>query len=271
MSPRQPPIVVGFDGSDDSKRAAEWAAALALAVPGTPLHLVHSLVLPPLPFASPGHQVESLLAEHEREARAALDAAAAALASKGLEVETFARAWLPAETVLEHANETRSGLIVVGQRGTRASRLLLGSVSNEIARAAAQPSAVVRGEPRAVPPRRVLLALDGSAPAARAAAAARHWCPGAAFLAVRVREGGDADDESALRRDLSANGFDAAALDARVLEGAPAEALLDLCEREAIDLVAAGRRGLSAWRELLLGGVSEKLAQLAPCPVLLAR
>jgi nucleotide-binding universal stress UspA family protein len=271
MSPRQPPIVVGFDGSEDSKRAAEWAAALALAVPGTPLHLVLALVLPPLPFAAPGHQVEQLLAAHEREARAALDAAAAALGAKGLEVETFARAWLPAETVLEHASETRSGLIVVGQRGARGTRLLLGSVSSEIARAAAQPCVVVRGEPRAAPPRRVLLALDGSAPAARAASAARRWCPGATFLAVRVREGGDADDERALRRDLAADGFDDTALEVRLLDGSVAETLLDVCEREPIDLVAAGRRGLSAWKELLLGGVSEKLVQLAPCPVLLAR
>jgi nucleotide-binding universal stress UspA family protein len=55
--------------------------------------------------------------------------------------------------------------------------------------------------------------------------------------------------------------------------GSPAEHLLELA-REGVDggfdLLAAGRTGHSGWRNLLLGGVAEKLLQLAPCPVLLA-
>jgi nucleotide-binding universal stress UspA family protein len=46
--------------------------------------------------------------------------------------------------------------------------------------------------------------------------------------------------------------------------------LLRLAAGEAIELVAAGRRGHSAWSERVLGGVTEKLLQLAPCPVLVA-
>ena len=43
-----------------------------------------------------------------------------------------------------------------------------------------------------------------------------------------------------------------------------------LARGEGADLITAGRRGQSAWEDLLTGSVSDKLLQLAPCPVLLA-
>jgi len=66
-----------------------------------------------------------------------------------------------------------------------------------------------------------------------------------------------------------------AGLDARRIErvesvGDPAARLLEVAETATVDLIAAGRRGHSSWQELLVGGVSEKLLQLAPCPVLVA-
>lgn len=274
MTPVISPIVVGFDGSGDSRRAAAWAAALAREHPGTALHLVHALTLPAIPFPSSGITVDQLIARHEAEIRDAMERERRELATDGLAVELYLRRWLPVESVLEYAEEHAAGLIVVGQRGVRATRLLLGSVSSAIARAAEVPIVVVRGELRARPPARVLVALDGSEVGARAAAAARRWCPHARFLAVSVRDGRENADETALRRQLDAAGFDRAATELRLLDGPVAESLLAVLEEEReggpIDLVAAGRRGLSRWTEMLLGAVSEKLVQLAPCPVLLA-
>jgi nucleotide-binding universal stress UspA family protein len=56
----------------------------------------------------------------------------------------------------------------------------------------------------------------------------------------------------------------------RVADGPAAPALLALAAEESVDLVAAGRRGRSGWRERVLGGVADKLLHLAPCPVLVA-
>ncbi len=270
MTPVIPPIVVGFDGSGDSKRAAAWAAAVARTHPGTALHLVHALTLPPIPFPSPGVTVDQLIARHEAEIRGALEEQQRELASGGLVIELHVRRWLPVESVLEHAQEHSSQLIVVGQRGARATRLLLGSVSSALARAAEVPTVVVRGERDTAPPAVVLVALDGSAAGGRAAAAARRWCPKARYLAIAVRDGAESLDEAALRRQLAAAGLDGDATELRLLDAPVAETLLSIAESEPVDLIAAGRRGLSRWTEMLLGAVSEKLVQLAPCPVLLA-
>ena len=270
MSSTTPIITVAFDGSEDSRRAAAWAVAAARERPGTSVHLVHALTLPPIPSVFPEITVDQLFANHEREIRDALEREQLGGVSSGVEIEGLVRRWFPVETVLDHVRETGSELIVVGQRGARATRLLLGSVSSALARAAEVPTVVVRGARGAVPPRTVLLAFDGSAASGRAAAAAYRWFPNAKFVALAVRDGEAPADEPTLRQSLQRLSIEAAESELRVLDGPVAETLLDVAESERFDLVAAGRRGLSRWSELLLGAVSERLVQLAPCPVLLA-
>jgi nucleotide-binding universal stress UspA family protein len=265
-------VVVGFDGSDDAIRAADWAVEVARRR-NAAVHLVHALALPPIPlFDHHGWTVAELLERHEAEMRSRLEAERARLAARGIEVEVHLRRWLPVDTLLEHAAAAGAGLVVVGRHGAGASRLLLGSVSAAVARGARQPVAIVRGTPHASPPRKALLAVDGSGAARQAAAALALWAPDAEVLAVHVRthDSEDLPDVQALSRWLADAGLAGGRCRPLLAEGAVAGTLLDLAEREDVDLIAAGRRGLSSWQALLLGGVSEKLLQLAPCPLLLA-
>lgn len=48
-------------------------------------------------------------------------------------------------------------------------------------------------------------------------------------------------------------------------EGDPAQTILDCAERNGADLIVMGSRGLGNWKGLLLGSVSQKVAQLAKC------
>jgi nucleotide-binding universal stress UspA family protein len=50
--------------------------------------------------------------------------------------------------------------------------------------------------------------------------------------------------------------------------GDPAETIIDTIRRERADIVVVGRRGRSRLSGLLLGSVSQKLASLAPCAVM---
>lgn len=50
--------------------------------------------------------------------------------------------------------------------------------------------------------------------------------------------------------------------------GDPAELIIDAVRREKADLLIIGRRGRSRISGLLLGSVSQKLASLAPCAIM---
>lgn len=74
-----------------------------------------------------------------------------------------------------------------------------------------------------------------------------------------------------LRRTISALGLPEARVIAEVQVGEPAEEIVDLARLEQVDMVAMGSRGLSPVKEMLLGGVSNKVLHTAPCPVLVVR
>lgn len=270
MSSDLPPVLVGYDGSPDAERAAAWAAAAARERPGTALHLVRAQTLPPLPLGGTERTAVEILAAHEAGERRELEAARDRLATGGLAVEIHLRRWLAAETLLERAAESGAGLVVVGQHGLGPTRVLLGSVSGKVARGATVPVVVTRGDRGAVPPARVLLAVDGSSSAFAAAAAVATWAPRARVTAVRVLEAGESAESEPLAAGLAAAGLGRERCELEFADGPVARTLLDRARDGDFDLLAAGRRGLSAWQGLLTGSVSEKLLLLSPCPILLA-
>ncbi len=56
-----------------------------------------------------------------------------------------------------------------------------------------------------------------------------------------------------------------------LLEGPPAEAILNVAKARRADLIIVGSRGNSTFKELLVGSVSHKVLHHAPCPVMLVR
>jgi nucleotide-binding universal stress UspA family protein len=262
--------VIGFDGREDGRRAASWARGAALGAPGTVLHLTHAVALPGVPMHSLHLSAEELLTAAEREIREKLEAARAELAADGLTVEVHVRRWLPADTLIEQAEALHAALIVVGQHGGRARRVLIGSTSGRVSREARVPVVVARGAQRPSPPQRILVAADGSPGCRAALAAARGLFPDARLLlaSIRDRTGGLAD--AALADFARSTGLDPATVELHSTAGDAAAALLALAASSEVDLLCAGRRGGGPLLDLLLGSVSEKLLQLAPCPLLLA-
>jgi nucleotide-binding universal stress UspA family protein len=57
-------------------------------------------------------------------------------------------------------------------------------------------------------------------------------------------------------------------IDKTVLKGDPAENILSVAKKKKADVIVLGRRGMGGLAGLLVGSVSQKVSQLADCPVL---
>jgi nucleotide-binding universal stress UspA family protein len=142
-------IVVGTDGSDTAhtavRRAIDLAAGLGARLqivsayePVSDQRLHDERVNVPADLQwmiNPHDDVMALLKQAQEEARGAGVA----------EVETFARQGDAADAILDVAEEQRSDLIVVGNKGmTGAKRFLLGSVPNKVSHHAPCSVLIVR-------------------------------------------------------------------------------------------------------------------------------
>jgi nucleotide-binding universal stress UspA family protein len=57
----------------------------------------------------------------------------------------------------------------------------------------------------------------------------------------------------------------------RLLKGRPADTIVQTAQEEGFDIIVVGSRGLSGMGELVLGSVSDRVADLATCPVLIVK
>jgi nucleotide-binding universal stress UspA family protein len=77
--------------------------------------------------------------------------------------------------------------------------------------------------------------------------------------------------EMILKKAMDAVGKIPGEIHTEILEGPPAEAILDVANTRASDLIVMGSRGLGRLSGALLGSQSQKVVQHAPCPVLIVR
>lgn len=141
-------ILIGVDGSDDSRRALEWAVELAGPL-GAEVVAVHALGLleqlepdgEPVPTAS--HRAE-IVRVFEQEWCAPLDSAAGVCSRRLVEDGP------PAMVLLRVAEQDDVDLVVVGSRGIGGfDELLLGSTSTQVMQHAPVPVTVIpRVRPR---------------------------------------------------------------------------------------------------------------------------
>jgi nucleotide-binding universal stress UspA family protein len=142
-------ILVGTDGSDTATTAVRYAIDLAREL-GARLQVVSAYE----PVSEARLRTEGIEAPKDvqwmvsprEDVLALLDAAAAEAQGAGVaEVETFARQGDAADAIIDVAEEQRTDLIVVGNRGmTGARRFVLGSVPNKVSHHAPCSVLIVR-------------------------------------------------------------------------------------------------------------------------------
>jgi nucleotide-binding universal stress UspA family protein len=138
-------ILVGVDGSKESRDAVKLAAELARA--NGSLLVVASVVVPASPLEG-APEIVALAKKQEardREEAKALVQEIAASVAEGVKVEAVVVEGSPAVALADLAQGGDVELVVVGHRGRNAvARVLLGSVADRLVQISPRPVLVVR-------------------------------------------------------------------------------------------------------------------------------
>ena len=139
-------IVVGYDGSEASDRALDFAVARAKTEGGS-VTVAHVLEWSPYSFLTPTELEERHKRRGEeltRAKEAVIDPAVARLADSGVQVDTSIKYGHIANTLADICSETGASQIVIGRDGeTSLGARVFGSVASTLAQAAPVPCTIV--------------------------------------------------------------------------------------------------------------------------------
>src|SRR5215203_638162 len=294
-------ILLATDGSEGAQRAVEIATGLSTKLESE-LYLVY--VAREHPYLHAYHDLRHQEEEEERfksEDEQMLGESVKYIRKAGGAVtESYLRVGEAANEIVELAEELGAGLVVLGSNGRgRMRRALLGSVSTSVLRHAHCSVLIARGHgpnsEHAYPPGKIVVAVDGSEEASRAARVAGEIAKATGSEAHLVY----AMQEERYRPHLGPEmwegwqeGFEHAKRSARswveeqaepirsegvktaqshLLLGRPDAAIVWLAEEIGAGLVLVGSRGLGGMKRTLIGSVSDSVARHAHCPVMVVR
>jgi nucleotide-binding universal stress UspA family protein len=286
MTDKKSEILVGVDGSESSLRAAEWAAAdaAAVGVNVTVCYVSDVSALADVPLPQEVRRAARAYGDRMVD-RALVRIRHAAPVDAAGEVADGN----PAAELIRRAAGAEQ--VVLGSRGAGGfERLVLGSVSAEVAAHAPCPVVVVRGE--GYERHEVVVGVDASYRSHRALEyafqyAARHGGRIHAVHAVHDRAASlpmppvpaaarVAPEQHLTARDLLADAVAPWALkyptvdvEITVVDGSAAWALVQASKGAALAVV--GSRGHGGFTGLLLGSVSQALLRHADCAVAVVR
>ncbi len=205
------------------------------------------------------------------------------------------------EAILEHAQEWKAELIVVGSHGKR-GLAVMGSVSQSVVQHAHCPVLVAKRpadrEAFCCDEINVLVAVDNSSysvatmqwAASQSWAKPVHYCLMTVLPPMSDSYAREPDPEAAQRRlvefeyvhasvllslnewaSMLAATHKACTVDCQVLEGDPRELILELAAAWPADLIVMGSHGRSGLRRYLLGSVSQSVCLHAQCSTEIVR
>ena len=261
-------VLVGADGSERAGEAVRQASLLSTAVHA---QLIVAHVIEDRPY-------------EEGQPERILEAAGHAARSAGADPETRFLTGEPAEAMVKEAERDGIDLLCVGpDSGLLHGAIRFGRVASRILREARCSMLIARPAPDPFP-RQIACAIDGSEASVHTALAAAGVAIATGALlrlvhVVPVFRGHDeewtlgADEESPEELTASVTAVSSLGLTPirEMAMGRPEHTLVRVAERDEVDLVVVGHRGISGMTRMLLGSVSEHVAHHARCSVFVVR
>lgn len=278
-------ILVATDGSEAAESAIDAAVTLARRFGGS-LHAVHVVELGDAPD-SVTSEVSSELTQH---GETTVDAIASRATAEDIAVTTavIETSDSVSRALVDYAEDNGIDLIVMGTHGrTGLDRLIVGSVTERTLRLSPFPVlAVTENGHLEANVETILVPTDGSSGATVAADhaielaevfdAALHivhvvdhtglgGSGGSAMILEALEERGQQAVDTIIER-AEAAGLDS--IEASVLSGIPARAIVDYADDRGVDIIVMGTHGRTGLDRYLLGSVTEKVVRLADQPTL---
>lgn len=287
-------ILLAVDASPDSRNAAQVVKHLAEPPALDVLNVVdmealqHAYLSPSMP----ADYYETYRKEVSEAAEHVLHELRDELAPYAAHIRLIADTGDAAESIIQTAHESKSHLIIMGQRGMTATpAFLLGGVTQKVATYA--PCSVLVVKQSGAPLDRLILAVDGSEESNKAVQFLSHYpfkiplrltivtawpnqragvfAPSGSLAEPADKQALQAKGEELISRIASSFRSGPYEVETEWLQGDPALAVLEAAGRHEAQMIVLGARGLKAIKRFLLGSVSQKVLVHAPCSVLIVR
>lgn len=276
-------ILVPLDGSKLSEQAVPFAATLASAL-GSSIELIRIFGSASPGMADPGRglYVHQLDAGFREQALDYLNQVGQSLGDLALKVSCTADGGDPASWIINEAEKVPGTLIIMSTHGRSGiTRWVLGSVTDKVFRAAVTPLVIIRARnDRSLSTEmglinRVVVPLDGSFLAEQSLPHVVALAKGLRLTTVLLRIGNH-HEQARCRRYLSKVGAKLrrqglTSVEELVLEGRPAETIIDTAQETPSSLVAMTTHGRSGMRRWVLGSVTDRVARHSGGPILVIR
>lgn len=118
--------------------------------------------------------------------------------------------------------------------------------------------------------KKILIATDGSPTAGKAAATGTSLAKGVGAEILLLHVGDPKDGETVLGNASATLGKDVT-VTTKSVSGDPADMICEVAEKEGVDLIVVGNKGMTGAKRFLLGSVPNQVSHHAPCNVLIVK
>jgi nucleotide-binding universal stress UspA family protein len=284
-------ILLPVDFSETSDKAVDYALFLGEKY-GAKITLLHVVVVMQYDIDEEEHlnAYETIIKKKEEKRRKYLNSHAAKGERRGIRIESvLIRGMTPGETILNFINENKFDVVVIGTHGrTELMKWWLGSVAEKIVRYSPIPVITIHKDYQKKPAiRKILFPVDFSEfskMAFRAGMRLVRKFDAEPILMFAVEEQQhpfyylqssepilNANPELKRRLMKTLKDFTGSWKDTihyYLTEGKPHKEIEAYVEKNKVDLIVMASHGMSGWEHFLIGSTTERVVNVAPCPVM---
>lgn len=119
--------------------------------------------------------------------------------------------------------------------------------------------------------KKVLIATDGSVTASHAVGIGMDVAKASNAETLLLHVGDPKDGKKVLSQAEKAHAKSGVAIKTQSVSGDPADMICEVAEREGVDLIVVGNKGMTGAKRFLLGSVPNQVSHHAPCNVLIVK